>query len=442
MSKHHSKSVASSSVDSGSDPTEQPLKDLLSSLSASLNLHIAPLVSQMASLQEDFRSFKTDTRSSIDAIHSKIDANYEESTNTVRTLTDSLATLRDSTALADSTAEMKLASDVVKEEHRQDTKPFPLSLPLPETVAQTITNCTYPNAPLLSHHPTHVVSWFRQSILRKTKLTTTSKTFHYDAMRKFSPEVFLTLRDMARMNFNSIDFRFPADDDAFYAAILTTIFWDKNYDNLLSLFQSAVSPTSDQFSNHVYVCGVRSIITILPEHLNQYDIKHIISAVRKFLTPPLQLLFDGYCTTITSLDHIVPALLRSLAASHANHARSSNSFPQPYPSIPQDRLDRPHASGFRDSRSSPSAYRDSSQPDPPPPNPQKNQHRINNVALTPNPKPIILDPSEFVLVCEHCGIKNDHYTYECPHPCQSPECSSKFVLPHAHKDCPWYFADD
>ena len=92
---------------------------------------------------------------------------------------------------------------------------------------------------------------------------------------------------MARMQFNIIDFRFLTDDDAFYAAILTTIFW-KIYENLLSLFQSAVPQTSDQFSNHVFVCGVRSIITILPEHLNQYDIKHIISAVRKFLTPPLQ----------------------------------------------------------------------------------------------------------------------------------------------------------
>ena len=261
-------------------------------------------------------------------------------------------------------------------------------------------------------------------------------------MRKFSPEVFLTLRDMARMRFNIIDFRFPADDDAFYAAILTTIFWDKNYDNLLSLFQSAVPPISDQFSNHVLVCGVRSIITILPEHLSQYDIKHIISAVHKFLTSPLQLLFDGYCTTITSLDHILPALLRSLAASHANHTRSSNSFPQPYPSIPPDRLDRPHASGLRDSRSFPSTYRDSSQPDPPPPNPQKHQHRINNVTLAHHPKPIILHPSDFVSVCEHCGVRNDHDTYECPHPCQSPECSSKFVLTHVHKDCPWYTADD
>ena len=158
MSKHHSKSVASSSVDSGSDQAEQSFKDLLSSLTASLTLHIAPLVSQMAcSLQEDFRSFKTDTRSSIDAIHSKIDANYEESTNKVRTLTDSLATLRDFTALADSTAEMKLASDVVKEEHRQDTKPFPLSLPLTDTVAQTIYNCSFPSSPCLSHHPTDVI---------------------------------------------------------------------------------------------------------------------------------------------------------------------------------------------------------------------------------------------------------------------------------------------
>ena len=224
MSKHHSKSVASSSVDSGSDPTEQPLKDLLSSLSASLNLHIAPLVSQMASLQEDFRSFKTDTRSSIDAIHSKIDANYEESTNTVRTLTDSLATLRDSTALADSTAEMKLASDVVKEEHRQDTKPFPLSLPLTETVAQTIYNCPFPSSPCLSHHPTDVIQWLRANISRKAKSSNPSPTFHYDTLTKYSPEVFKTLLELARLNLHQPDYRFPHTDDDFYRAILTTIF--------------------------------------------------------------------------------------------------------------------------------------------------------------------------------------------------------------------------
>ena len=319
----------------------------------------------------------------------------------------------------------------------------PLSPHTPDALAQTITNCTYPNAPLLSHHPTHVVSWFRQSILRKTKLTTTSKTFHYDAMRKFSPEVFLTLRDMARIHFNSIDFRFPTDDDAFYAAILTTIFWDKNYENLLSLFQSAVPQTSDQFSNHIFVCGVRSIITILPEHLSQYDIKHIISAVRKFLTPPLQLLFDGYCTTITSLDHIVPALLRSLAASHANHTRSSNPVTQSL----LDRSDRPYQQ-YHSDRNVPREHRDPRPTEPLQKIPDSDrtgdaprQRRLNNVAMAHHPNTVVLDPSTFVSICEHCNARNDHDTFECPHPCQSMECSSKLVLPHAHKDCPWFGAE-
>ena len=163
MSKHHSKSgVASSSVDSGSDQAEQSNKDLLSSVTASLTLHLAPLLSQMASLQEDFRSFKTDTRSSMDAIHAKIETNYDASTNNVRTLTDALDSRIDNIY-----EELQLHIEALPKPPRP-TDPPPLSPHTPDALAQTITNCTYPNAPLLSHHPTHVVSWFRQSILRKT----------------------------------------------------------------------------------------------------------------------------------------------------------------------------------------------------------------------------------------------------------------------------------
>jgi hypothetical protein len=266
--------------------TDLDLKDLLSSFITDISTKIAAMSTKLDSTKEKLGSLREELKSNVATIHTRIDNIQEESESKFTpTYVEALKYSPTKQAVSQPTQSSHIADDI----------------------AQSITNCTYPNTPVLSHHPTHVVSWFRQSILRKTKLATSSPTFHYDAMRKFSPEVFLTLRDMARMQFNILDFRFPANDDAFYAAILTKIFWDKNYDNLLSLFQSAVPPTSDQFSNHVFVCGFRSIITILPAHLNQYDIKHIISAVRKFLPPPLQLLFDGYCTTITSLDHIVPA---------------------------------------------------------------------------------------------------------------------------------------
>ena len=244
---------------------------------------MASVVSQMASLQEEFRSFKADNSSCVDEIQSKVDDNHEESTNKIRTLAYSLANLRDFTALANSTAEMKLASDVVKVEHRQHTLPLPPSPHITDALAQTITNCTYPNAPLLSHHPIHVVPWFRQSILRKSKTSNPSNTFHYDSLRKFSPDVFLTLRD--QIHFNDPKFRFPNQDDDFYSAILTTIFYEKSYDNLLLLINSVVPSTSDACSDHIFVCGIQSLVTILPQHLSQYDIKHVTSAIRKFLSP-------------------------------------------------------------------------------------------------------------------------------------------------------------
>jgi hypothetical protein len=391
-----------------------------------------------------------DMSTKIDSFSAKLDLNNAELASLREELTSNVTTINTRIDNIQEDSDSKLTPTYVEALKFSPTKQA-VSQPqqsshIADHIAQSITNCTYPNTPVLSHHPTHVVSWFRQSILRKTKLATSSPTFHYDAMRKFSPEVFLTLRDMARMQFNILDFRFPADDDAFYAAILTTIFWDKNYDNLLSLFQSAVPPTSDQFSNHVYVCGVRSIITILPEHLNQYDINHIISAVRKFLTPPLQLLFDGYCTTITSLDHIVPALLRSLAASHANQTRSSNSFTQPYPSLPPDRSDRTYLSGSRDHRDNRSFHSPSH--DQPrsdlktdsasrPSTDNKPHTRLNFVRLH------IPDMSEYsVPICENCDARNDHDTENCPHPCQMPECDNPLVRPHAHCKCPYFNGPD
>ena len=58
---------------------------------------MASVVSQMASLQEEFRSFKADNSSCVDEIQSKVDDNHEESTNKIRILADSLANLRDFT---------------------------------------------------------------------------------------------------------------------------------------------------------------------------------------------------------------------------------------------------------------------------------------------------------------------------------------------------------
>ena len=69
--------------------------------------------------------------------------------------------------------------------------------------------------------------------------------------------------------------------------------------------------------------------------------------------------------------------------------------------------------------------------------PYQRPRRLNTVSLANQPKTVVLDPSDFVSICENCSVWNDHDTYECPFLCQSQECSSKFVLPHAHKDCPW-----
>ena len=43
-------------------------------------------------------------------------------------------------------------------------------------IAKNVKIAHVTNTPVLSHHRTHVVSWFRQSILRKTKLATSSPT--------------------------------------------------------------------------------------------------------------------------------------------------------------------------------------------------------------------------------------------------------------------------
>ena len=68
-------------------------------------------------------------------------------------------------------------------------------------------------------------------------------------------------------------------------------------------------------------------------------------------------------------------------------------------------------------------------------------HAVSTMLLANHPNTVILDPSTFVSICEHCNARNDHDTFECPHPCQSMECSSKLVQPHAHKDCPWFGAE-
>ena len=75
------------------------------------------------------------------------------------------------------------------------SKPFehpPPSLPLTDTVVQTIYNCSFPSSPCLSHHPTDVIQWLRANISRKAKSSNPSTTFHYDTLKQYSPEVFKT----------------------------------------------------------------------------------------------------------------------------------------------------------------------------------------------------------------------------------------------------------
>jgi hypothetical protein len=239
---------------------------------------------------------------------------------------------------------------------------------------------------------------------------------------------------LARLNLHQPDYRFPHTDDDFYRAILTTVFWDKSYDNLVSLFQAISPATSDSRSNHIFICGVQSLVTMIPQHLSQYDIKHIITDFRKFLSTSLQRIFDGNCTTITSLSHLIPALLKSLN----DHARVPHNTSQPHTLPPFDRSDRSYPRDSRDPRPTDNQPKI---PDSDRTNDAKRSHRINNVALANHPKTVLLDPFDFVTVSENCGVRDDHNTFACPLKCQSPECTSKYVLEHAHKDCPWY-ADD
>ena len=328
---------------------------------------------------------------------------------------------------------------------RDLSAPKPPSLPLTDTVAQTIYNCSFPSSPCLSHHPTDVIQWLRANITRKAKSSNPSTTFHYDTLQKYSPEVFKTLLELARLNLYQPDYRFPQTDDDFYHALLTTIFWDKSYDNLVSLFQAISPATTDSRSNHIFICGVQSLVTMLPQHLSQYDIKHIITAVRKFLSSPLQRIFDGNCTTITSLSHLIPALLKSLndnarlpnTTSHPHTQSFSDRSDRPFPPYHPDRVITRDQREPRHAETSPKIPNSNSDRTSEAPRP----HRINHIALANHPKTVTLDPATFVSICENCDARNDHDTFECPNPCQSMECSSKLVLPHAHKDCPWFGAE-
>ena len=153
--------------------------------------------------------------------------------------------------------------------HLLPSSPLPL---LTDTVAQTILyNCSFPSSrPCLSHHPTD--DGFAQIYPEKlNQSSNSSTTFHND---KF----FWSLQNITwigsteftprRLPFSSYRWWFlsgPFDNN----------FWDKNYDNLVSLFQAISPATTD--SNHIFICGVQSLVTMLPQHLSQYDIKHIIT---------------------------------------------------------------------------------------------------------------------------------------------------------------------
>ena len=139
------------------------LKDLLSSFMADISTKIADMSTKIDSLSakldstnEDLGSLRNELKSNVGLITSRRNPNQNSLQHTSRL-----------------------------SKFRLQNRPYPRLNRLLKILkfAQTITNCTYPSTPVLSHHPTHVVSWFRQSILRKTKLTTTSTTFHYDAMR-------------------------------------------------------------------------------------------------------------------------------------------------------------------------------------------------------------------------------------------------------------------
>jgi hypothetical protein len=244
----------------------------------------------------------------------------------------------------------------------------------------------------LSHHPTDVIQWLRANISRKAKSSNPSPTFHYDTLIKYSPEVFKTLLELARLNLHQPDYRFPPTDDDFYRALLTTIFWDKSYDNLVSLFQAISPTTTDSRSNHIFICGVQSLVTMLPQHLSQYDIKHIITAVRKFLSSSLQRIFDGNCTTITSLSHLIPALLKSLN----DYARLPNTTSNPVTQSLSDRSDRPYQQ-YHSDRLVPREHRDPRPaeslqkiPDSDRTTDAPRQRRLNNVALATHPNTVTI----------------------------------------------------
>ena len=247
--------------------------------------------------------------------------------------------------------------------------------------------------------------------------------------------VFLTLHELAKINFKSPDFRFPQEDDAFYTSILTTIFWEKNYENLTFLLQAVFPSTTDRYSDHIFVCGIQSLVSILPKHLALYDIKHIISGVRKLLLPPLQRIFDGHCTTITTLPYLLPGLLRSLT----DHAKLNHSPSQTHTQSFSDRFDRSYQSDRHTPRDSRDPRTADNLPKLPDANRTHEKHRLNNIAPATHRNTVTLEPPDttfLVSVGENCGVRNDHDTYECLLSCQALECSCKFVLPHAHCDCP------
>ena len=129
------------------------------------------------------------------------------------------------------------------------------------------------------------------------------------------------------------------------------------------------------------------------------------------------------------------------SASCADHTRFSHApSPQSHSQQFADRLDRSHTPGPRDSRSFPSTYRESSQPDLPPPNPQKQHHRLNNVSVAKNPKTVVLDPPDDNTWwhCHNCKT-DDHEDNDCQEVCTISECQrSAFIQRHLHCDCPYY----
>ena len=147
---------------------------------------------------------------------------------------------------------------------------------------------------------------------------------------------------------------------------------------------------------------------MLPQHLSQYDIKHIITAVR---STSIQRIFDGNRTTITSLSHLIPALLKSLNGL----ARLPNNISQPHTQTFSDKFDR----FYQSDRHVPRNSRDPKPADNSPKLPDSDRtndaapRRLNTVSLANHPKTVVLDPSDFVPICENCSVRYDHDTSSC-----------------------------